>query len=210
MKHLLWQLFAGNVKATLIDENPYRKSKRPSNEIVRAKRIPRGIEARKPPAPRQPEKEIGALKEDHIGKAAQFEHATKAAIKEKRFDDAWRLLQEQQHYWLSHANSRYFTKSQTFELIASINEDMADIQRLEGRHDAALAHLMYAIAAGTKPPQSRTKKLSSYFHRCKFASTYTVERAEIELEMLKKDPIFGVVQEFVASLRNGTAPTGKE
>ncbi|RUR52691.1 hypothetical protein [Vreelandella populi] len=210
MKHLLWQLFAGNVKTTLIDENPYRKSKRPSNEIVRAKRIPKGIEARKPPAPRRPEQEIGALKEDHLGKAAQAKHAAKAAIKEKRFDDAWRLLQEQQHYWLSHANRMNFTKAQTFELLASINEDMANISRLEGRHDAALAQIMYAIAADTKPPQSRTKKLSSYFNRCKFDSTFTIEHAEIGLEMLKKDPIFGVVQEFVASLRNGTASTGKE
>ncbi|WP_062359620.1 hypothetical protein [Vreelandella aquamarina] len=146
---------------------------------------------------------------DHLGEAARVKHAAKAAIKEKRYNDAWRLLNEQQGHWLSHAGKMGFTKAQTLSLLSSINEDFANIHRLEGRHDDALAHIMYAIGSDRRAPQSRIKKLEPYFNRCKFDHSYSVKRAELGVKTLRKEPDFGIAQELVASMRDGTASTGK-
>lgn len=159
--------------------------------------------------PHWSERNLDAMPEDYLGKAATAKHAAKQAIKEKRFNDAWRLLNEQQKHWIDHANREGFTKRQTLNLLASINEQMANIHRLEGRHHDALAQLIYAIGSDSRPPESRIKKLSAYFNRCKFDSRYSVKRAEMGVKMIRKEPDIKLAQELVTSLREGSAPTGK-
>ncbi len=176
---------------------------------MRAESIPTRAESNISPTPHWSERDVGAWPEDHLGKAAEAKHAAKAAIKERRFDEAWRLLHKQQEHWMAHASRMGFTKVQTLSLLSSINEEMANVLRLESRHDDALVHIMYSIATDRRPPQSRIKKLTAYFNRCKFDGEYTVERAELGVKMLKKEPDFRMAQEFVTSMRDGTAPTGK-
>lgn len=209
MRRFFQWLFGGGVKTTIIDPKPYRGADSRSGETIRAGSIPPKVEARKPLAPHWSDRDLNAMPEDHLGKAAIAKHAAKAAIKEKRFNDAWRLLHEQQEHWLSHANRARFSKAQTLSLLSSINEDFANIHRLESRHDDALAHIIYALATDRKPTQALQKKLGAYFKRCKFDSAYTVERAELGVKMLKKEPDLRMAQEFVSSLRDGSAPTGK-
>lgn len=149
-----------------------------------------------------PSATMPAGREDHLGKAAGAKHAAKQAIREKRFDDAWRLLHEQQSEWLSHANRQRFTQQQTLSLLSSINEDMANVLRLEGKHDEAMVHILYCVATNSRPTQAQRKKLGSYFRRCKFEDVSS-SQVDDAVERLKSKPDFREAQVVVAGWRNG-------
>lgn len=201
MKRLLQWLFGGSVKTTVIDKKPYRKPGSRSQDIIRAGPIPSGVEVRKTSTPHWSELEEGDIPVDHLANASDAKNAAKQAIREKRFDDAWRLLQEQQRHWLLHANRFRFTKQQTLSLLSSIHEDMANILRLERRHDAALSHLIYCLSTAAIPTQAQRKKLGSYVSRCKFSGQHSVTEIEGRLKEFRESPDFVVIQQYVSELR---------
>lgn len=105
---------------------------------------------------------------DFLGKAANEKHLARIAIKEKRFDDAWRHLNDQKIYYLQHASKAGLTGLQTLVLDSSPHEDMANILRMEGRHLEALQHLSYTYATNVKakrPLITLERKLSAYHKR---------------------------------------------
>lgn len=170
--------------------------------------IPGGDELGKRSVP-EPAEEVSFA--NHLGKAAEHGNEAKQAIKERRFDDAWRSLNEQQSEWLSHASRFGFTKEQTLSLAGSVHSSMANVLRLEKKHDEALAHMLYFGATQREPVQGAfRKKLGAYFRRCKFGDQYGEDRAVLAVEMLGGEPDFRIAQEIVSQWRNGTAPTGKD
>lgn len=150
--------------------------------------------------PHLAEREFLELGEDHLGKAAIAKRAAKKAIKERRFDDAWRHLHEQQGEWIQSAAKNGRTKQQTLSLLSSIHEDMANILRLEGSHDEALAHILHCVASSSRPTQTQQKKLASYFRRCKFEGI-SQDRVGAAVKKLKPDPELRSAQAIVADWR---------
>lgn len=51
--------------------------------------------------------------EDYLGKAAHEKQSAKIAIKEKRFNDAWRHLNNQKDLYLKHAHRMQFSEIHT-------------------------------------------------------------------------------------------------
>lgn len=105
--------------------------------------------------------------EDYLGKAAEAGHKAKAAVKEHRFDDAWRFYAEQKSLYMQHAKTYEFNAAQTLALDASVSEDLANILRMEKKHHDALVHLLYC-ALTSRPTKAVKKKLPVYFKRCRF------------------------------------------
>lgn len=143
---------------------------------------------------------------DHLGNAAQAKRSAKQAIKEKRFDDAWRHLHEQQSEWLAHAKRSGMTKMQTLSMLSSIHEDMANVLRLEGKHEEALANILYCVSTNSNPTQAQKKKLVSYFRRCKFDKKYSDDQPEISSKLLKLTPGYRKARKQVLLWRSGEAP----
>ena len=119
---------------------------------------------------------------DYMGKGIQLGHNGKAAIKERRFDDAWRLFHEQKEEYRKHAARYGMTARQAMALDASVHEDLANIRRLEGKHEDALVHLLYCVFSSSRPTKAQEKKISAYFERCEFKSS-----GDKELRKLKDD-----------------------
>ena len=108
--------------------------------------------------------------EDHLGPAAEAGHAAKAAVRERRFDDAWGLYHSQKSHYHQHASQFGFTSRQVLALDASVSEHLGNILRLEGKHQLALTHILYwVIAQKDSPKKTHLTKLKAYFGRCKFA-----------------------------------------
>ena len=113
---------------------------------------------------------------DHLGPAAEAGHAAKAAVKEKRFDDAWGLYHLQKSHYHQHASQFEFSARQVLALDASVSEQLANVLRLEGRHPLALTHILYWVIAQKDSPKKRhLTKLKAYFGRCKFARRTLLE-----------------------------------
>lgn len=184
-------------------------SERRSTDVRRpGGHIPRGDELAKP---RRPLKAAETTQEavhrsedtllgDHLGPAAIAGNAANKAIKDKRFDDAWRHLHEQQEHFLAHSAKYGFTAQQTLALAGGVHKSMANILRIEGRHDQALVHMMYYMATARRPPKADQQKLGAYFRRCKFSQ---VEEAKLKLVMsaLRRDPVFDAARGIVAQWR---------
>ena len=114
--------------------------------------------------------------EDYLGRAAYEKQSAKIAIKEKRFDDAWRHLSNQKDCYLRHASQMGFSVVDALVLDSSPHEDMANILRLEGRHLEALQHISYTYATNFKakcPLTTLEKKLSTYHKRADINSTFS-------------------------------------
>lgn len=126
---------------------------------------------------------------DYLGAAAVAKSAAKLAIKEGRYDDAWKSLHEQQDNYLKHARRAGFSVIQSLSLSSQVNEDMANILRLEGKHDDALAHVMYRSAVNVLAGGSMQKNIGAYLRRCKFDS---VSEAQLEdaVVVISKNPDF--------------------
>lgn len=108
--------------------------------------------------------------EDYLGLAAQAGARAGEAVRGKMFDDAWRLYHEQQMHYINHANRNQFTPEDALNLTSSVNERLADILRLQGRHKEALIHIVYLMTVNTRITKSQCNKLGPYFRRCKFES----------------------------------------
>ncbi len=105
---------------------------------------------------------------DHLGRAAAAEKKGKRAIAEARYNDAWRHFHEQKEHYLRHARRYGMTAQQTVALDGSVHDDLANIRRLERKHDDALAHLLYCVSSSPRPTKAQSKKIFSYFSRCEF------------------------------------------
>ncbi|MCE1270926.1 MAG: hypothetical protein LWW88_05095 [Acinetobacter sp.] len=106
------------------------------------------------------------LKNDFLGDAAIKKKLGKQAIKDKKFDDAWRFFHEQKSLYLKHASRSGFDALSTLVIDASVHEDLANILRLEGKYRAALTNISYVYKtsiAANRPITTLEKKLKSYF-----------------------------------------------
>lgn len=106
--------------------------------------------------------------EDYLGKAAHEKQSAKIAIKEKRFNDAWRHLNNQKDLYLKHAHRMQFSEIHTLVIDSSPNEDMANILRLEGKHKNALSNISYTYKAAHLADRTTItleKKLEAYYNR---------------------------------------------
>lgn len=115
---------------------------------------------------------LGEDHKDYLGKAAALEAQAHEAVREKRFDDAWRLLHEQKGEYSMHARQYGMTKQQTIALNGSVHEALANIRRLEGNHTYALVHLLYCVLNSPRPTQTELKKLKPYLKRAGTDSRY--------------------------------------
>ena len=143
---------------------------------------------------------------DFLGKAAIAGHNARQAVKEKRYDEAWRQYHWQKIYYMRHCNtccrqnpflksweqlereaggdeelgrkmdlaertisiSTPFTVRQILALDGSVSEGLANILRLEQKHDEALTHMLYCLMSSNSPTKSQQTKIVAYFNRCKF------------------------------------------
>ncbi|WP_191593932.1 hypothetical protein [Marinomonas colpomeniae] len=135
---------------------------------------------------------------DFLGKAAEAGHKAKAAVKNKEYDKAWGHYQEQKSFYMQHANRSGFTANQALALDASVHEDMANILRLEDKHEDAFVSIVYWILAGADRPIKRhQQKLKSYFNRCKLKNTELSE-AERIIASNTKLPEFTLARSIVS------------
>lgn len=135
---------------------------------------------------------------DFLGKAAEAGHKAKAAAKAKQYDEAWGLYHEQKSLYIQHANRSGFTARQVLALDASVHEEMANILRLEGKHQDALVHIIYWVLAGSDRPIKRhQQKLKGYFNRCKFKET-TLSDAMKVIHAQTKLPEFTLAKTIVS------------
>lgn len=129
------------------------------------------------PAPEASEREkVDALRKEifgdrdetnYLGKAAMCEKAGLTAIKEKRFDDAWKCFHEQKVHYMGHANRSEFTPAQALALDASVSAHLANILRLESKHLDAFEHILYWVATSPGQTKAQEQKLKAYFNRAK-------------------------------------------
>lgn len=119
-------------------------------------------------------------KNDFLGKAADAGHKARAAVKAMKYDEAWRLYHDQKSLYMQHANRTGFTAQQALALDASVHEDIANILRLENKHEDALVNIVYWVLAGVDRPIKRHEdKLRSHFNRCKFKNTQLAEAEKL-------------------------------
>jgi hypothetical protein len=142
-------------------------------------------------------------REDHLGKAAAAGASAKNAVAGGRFNDAWRLFHEQKEHYRRHAVRYGMTPRQTIALDGSVHEHLANIQRLEGKHDDALVHMLYCVASNTRPTKAQLKKLPAYFARCKFGAADEKMLNEFVANS-SQAPDFAAIQSRVRQWRSGS------
>ena len=102
------------------------------------------------------------------------------AVKDKQYDKAWGLYNEQKILYMQHANDVSFTAKQALSLDGTVHEALANIMRLEGKHQDALVHIVYWLLTNSDWPINRhQQKFQSYFNRCKFKNTTLAEAREV-------------------------------
>lgn len=115
-------------------------------------------------------------RKDFLGKAAVSGHKAKTAVKNKQYDKAWELFHKQKTLYMQHADRCGFTANHTLALDATVHEELANILRLESKHEEAFTNIVYWVLAGSDRPIKRhQQKLKSYFNRCKFKNTSLTE-----------------------------------
>lgn len=139
-------------------------------------------------------------KNDHLGKAAIANDKAKAAEAAADYDSAWRFYHEQKEQYLQHASKNKFTAAQTLALDASVSQQLANILRVEGKHDDALVHILYWICSSATPTKIQRQKLAAYFNRCRFKRVST-EDLRNALEALRKNPEFMEMRNAVGRWR---------
>lgn len=104
---------------------------------------------------------------DYLGLAANKKHEALKLIKEKRYDDAWRILHEKKHLLMLHANQHGCNAAQVIAIDGSVHEFLANILRLEGKHDEALVHCVYWIKSSASHgiTKKQINKLPAYLNR---------------------------------------------
>ncbi len=113
--------------------------------------------------------EFNSLFEHHnyLGSASIKKREALQAIKENRYDDAWRLLHEKKHLLLQHAIEYGCDASATIAMDGMVHQHLANILRLEGKHDLALVHCVYWVksSATGRITKEQLKKLPAYLNR---------------------------------------------
>lgn len=136
--------------------------------------------------------------EDHLGKAAKLKKNAKVAIKNKLFDEAWKLLQKQKVSYMKHANYVGFTAKQVLALDATVHVDLANILRMENKHTEALIHIVYWVANNyDNMTKTQEQKLTAYFNRSNLKLT-SIEEAKIAISFLAESPEYVNAQELVS------------
>ena len=139
--------------------------------------------------------------DDFLAKAANAGRKGLTAVGEGSYDKAWKHFHEQKSYYLQHASSQDFSTRDTLVLDASVHEQLANILRLEKKHDDALVSIVYwVIAQSERPKKKHQQKLKAYFNRCKFQNT-TLEEAQAYVGRPCKLPEFQLAQSQVAQWR---------
>ncbi|MGO2336780.1 hypothetical protein [Providencia sp.] len=110
-----------------------------------------------------------------LGKAADEKHKAKQAIKDKKFDKAWKHLNNQKVFYIEHIEfinevhpHTGFTPLQAQVLISLPHVDMANILRQEDSHLDALSHLSYhyqCLLHSGEVKQTIQNKMKPYFTR---------------------------------------------
>lgn len=138
------------------------------------------------------------LENDFLGKAAEAGQKARAALKEDKHDEAWGFYHEQKSLYMQHANRCGFTARQVLALDSSIHERLANILRLEGKHQDALVHIVYWVLGGAeRPVKAHQQKLQSYFNRCKFKNISLTEAVKM-IEAQNKLPEFTLAKSIVS------------
>lgn len=136
---------------------------------------------------------------DFLGKAAIAGEKAGKAKNNKEFDKAWKYLHEMKSYYLQHASTQNFTRQQTLALDSSSSISLADILRLECKHDQALVHILY-WASGTKNfSKTDQKKVTAYFNRVKLKNS-SVEEIFKYIAVSRLNPDFREIQSKVQEL----------
>lgn len=118
---------------------------------------------------------------DYLGLAAEEKHNGLNAIKAKKFDDAWRHFHQQKSYYTKHANRCGFSARDALCLIATVDKNLADVLRHDGKHKQALLHISYAYATSRHRMTSTLEKsLTAYFNRCKLSTDFGEFKQHLE------------------------------
>lgn len=105
---------------------------------------------------------------DCLGRAAVLKKKATVAVKEKEFDIAWWIYNTVQALYLEHATKRKFDNKAVIGIDSSISREMANVLRLEGKHQQALVHILYWQLGEARPQVKRDiKKLKAYYNRSK-------------------------------------------
>ncbi len=136
---------------------------------------------------------------DFLGKAAIAGDKAGKAKKDKEFDKAWKYLHESKGFYLQHAAAQNFTHKQTLALDSSISISLADILRLEGKHDQALVHIIYWASGTNNFSKTDQKKVTAYFNRAKLSNSSIDDVFEI-IAKNRLNPDFREIQVKVKKL----------
>jgi len=139
---------------------------------------------------------------DYLGKAAVAGDKARKAIKSGNLDKAWEHYHKQKQLYAGHAKRSEFTPAQALALDGSVSESLANVLRLEGKHQEALVHLIYSVATSPRPSKAQEKKITAYFNRAKL-SKVSIEEVERFVEKTRNRPDLRAIQLAIA--RWGTA-----
>jgi hypothetical protein len=135
-------------------------------------------------------------KHDYLGFAATAKHKALAAVETKQYDQAWKLFHDQKLHYMKHAARSEFTRLQGLALDACVSENLANILRLQGKHQDALVHAVYWVAASPRRTKTQDRKLPAYFNR---ANLKDVEYSAVEalLKVVQSNPELPIIQRHV-------------
>lgn len=137
-----------------------------------------------------------------LGLAALSKDMGDSAVKEGRYDEAWRHYHDQKIYFFKHANMCKFNKTQIDSLDATVSLSLANVLKLEGKHNLALVHLAYCYCSELCRGilTNRTdNKLGIYFRRCKL-KTITLDELKISLQSYSINLQFQEIQNWILEL----------
>jgi len=137
---------------------------------------------------------------DFLGNAAKFKHKGLDAIKDKKYNQAWKMFNQQKQCLINHANEQKFNKQQTLSIDASVSENLANILRLEGKHNDALIHIIYWVSTSAKRTKAQNGKLNSYFNRAKLTG---IALSQIE-DFISEGPDFRSIRDQLQKWSNFT------
>ncbi len=121
--------------------------------------------------------------DDYLGLAANAGHTAKKVLKDKDYEEAWKLYNQQKMYYMQHAERQNWNARDTIRLDSSVHENLANILRLEGKHKDALVNLIYCIACNEGPTKSILKKLPAYLKRAKLQN-FNIDDLELFIKQL--------------------------
>lgn len=109
---------------------------------------------------------------DYLGQAATLEKKLKQLVKEKQYDEAWRLTHEISEIHVKHINSVSYSKTPdvlawAFCFSHSMAEYRAVILSKEGKHLDALVQSVWRAAVEHRPIKKYSEKIQSYLKKAK-------------------------------------------